>query len=97
MITEKTRVVNSWQEAVTVLAKNCSLQAQNINDLERMVIKLERKNRVAGIGFLVLGVLAFAWAGEYSNMQKRLDECEKQLRNKQDQTDYTKPYSEYRK
>lgn len=79
MISEKTRVVNSWQEATTILAKNCSLQAQNINDLERMVVKLDRKNRIVGICFLALGAMAFAWSAEYTNIQNRLDRCEKQL------------------
>lgn len=79
MISEKTRVVNSWQEATTVLAKNCSLQAQNINDLERMVMKLDRKNRIVGICLVALGVMGFTWGAEYTNIHNRLDRCEKQL------------------
>lgn len=92
MISEKTRVVNTWEEAVTVLSKNCSMQAQNINDLERALLSLEKsvkkKNRVIGIMFMTLGGMISLKAFENADIQKRLDKCEEQLKEKQDRVHY---------
>lgn len=92
MISERTRIISSWEEAVTILSKNCSVQAKNINELERALLNLEKsvkkKNRMVGIMFMTLGVMISLKAFENADIQKRLDKCEEQLKEKQDRVHY---------
>lgn len=92
MISEKTRLVSTWEEAVTVLSKNCTMQAKNINDLEKAVLTLERrlkqKSRVAGYAFLCLGAVCFILKADRDDIHKRLDKCEEQLKEKEDRVHY---------
>lgn len=92
MIAERTRAVSTWEEAVTVLSKNCTEHAKNINDLEKTVFTLKRrldqKSRIAGYAFLCLGAVCFILKADRDDIHKRLDGCEKELRDKQDRVHY---------
>ena len=94
MISERTRLVSTWEEAVTVLSKNCTMQSKNINDLEKAVLTLERrlnqKSRVAGYAFLCLGAVCFILKADRDDIHKRLACCEKELRDKQDRVHYNR-------
>ena len=56
MIKQEQRAVATWQEAVNMLASNGNTMVDAFNDLEK---KVNRKSRVAGFGFLCLGVALF--------------------------------------
>ena len=94
MISEKTRLVSTWEEAVTVLSKNCTMQAKNINDLEKAVLTLERrlkqKSRAGGWALIGLAALCLVLKADHDDIHKRLDSCEKGLRDKQDRVHYNR-------
>ena len=94
MISEKTRLVSTWEEAVTVLSKNCTMQSKNINDLEKTVFALEsrfnRKCRAGGWALIGLAALCLVLKADHDDIHKRLDSCEKVLGDKRDRVHYNR-------
>lgn len=85
MITERTRMVTTWQEAVSILSKNCSVHAQNINVLEKEILRLKKKNKATGLGFLVIAVVCAVVRHNYDSckdLDNRLTKCEQALLEK---------------
>ena len=94
MIEVRPRTVETWEEAVKILAANGDQYAGNINDLEQalgiFIKRQRRQNRRVGWALLGLTGLVTSLIVDKQSLEKRLKECEKELREKQDRVHYTR-------
>lgn len=92
MIEVRPRTVETWEEAVKILAANGDQYAGNINDLEQalgiFIKRQRRQNRRVGWALLGLTGLVTSLIVDKQSLEKRLRECEKELREKQDRVHY---------
>ncbi len=94
MIEVRPRTVETWEEAVKILAANGDQYAGNINDLEQalgiLIKRQRRQNRRVGWALLGLTGLVTSLIVDKQSLEKRLRECEKELREKQDRVHYAR-------
>lgn len=94
MIEVRPRTVNTWEEAAKILAANGDQYAGNINDLEEAVKILakrqQRQNRRVAWALIGITGLVTSLLVDKQSLEKRLNECERQLREKQDRVHYNR-------